>query len=80
MNKYMKMAINEAKKGISEGHGGPFGAVIVKDGKVIGTHLSTLDSQEDPFTELTDEQKKELKSILTEKLLEVTNSTCDDAC
>jgi len=54
--------------------------IFVKDGKVIGTHLSTLDSQEDPFTELTDDQKKELKSILTEKLLEVTNSTCDDAC
>ena len=35
MNKYMKMAINEAKKGIKEGHGGPFGAVIVKDNKVV---------------------------------------------
>ncbi len=35
MNKFMKMAINEAKKGILNNHGGPFGAVIVKDGKVI---------------------------------------------
>ena len=35
MNKYMKLAIKEAQKGISLGHGGPFGAVIVKDGKVI---------------------------------------------
>lgn len=35
MNKYMRMAINEARKGIRNGHGGPFGAVIVKDGKVI---------------------------------------------
>ena len=35
MNKYMKMAIKEAQKGIDLGHGGPFGAVIVKDGKVI---------------------------------------------
>lgn len=35
MNKYMKMAVTEAKKGIHSGHGGPFGAVIVKDGKVI---------------------------------------------
>lgn len=35
MNKYMKMAINEARKGIKSGHGGPFGTVIVKDGKVI---------------------------------------------
>ena len=36
MNKYMRMAINEARKGIRAGHGGPFGAVVVKDGEVIG--------------------------------------------
>lgn len=36
MNEYMKLAIKEAKKGIKNGHGGPFGAVIVKDGVVIG--------------------------------------------
>lgn len=35
MNKYMQMAIEEARIGIHEGHGGPFGAVIVKDGEVI---------------------------------------------
>ncbi len=33
---YMKMAIEEAREGINNGHGGPFGSVIVKDGKVIG--------------------------------------------
>ena len=36
MNKFMKMAIKEAQKGIRNGHGGPFGAVIVKDGVVVG--------------------------------------------
>ena len=35
MNKYMKMAIREAYRGINNGEGGPFGAVIVKDGRVI---------------------------------------------
>ena len=35
MNRFMKSAINEARKGIHSGHGGPFGAVIVKDGKII---------------------------------------------
>ena len=35
MDKYMRMAINEAKKGITLGEGGPFGCVIVKDGKVV---------------------------------------------
>lgn len=32
---YMQMAIEEARKGIRQGHGGPFGSVIVKDGKVV---------------------------------------------
>ncbi len=35
MKKYMKMAIREAYRGINAGDGGPFGAVIVKDGKVV---------------------------------------------
>ena len=35
MNKFMEEAIKEGRKGIIKGHGGPFGAVIVKDGKII---------------------------------------------
>ena len=35
--KYMKLAIEQAREGIHAGHGGPFGSVIVKDGKIIGT-------------------------------------------
>lgn len=35
MNKYMALAMEEARIGITSHHGGPFGAVIVKDGKVI---------------------------------------------
>lgn len=34
-NKFMQMAIEEAEVGITNGHGGPFGTVIVKDGVVI---------------------------------------------
>jgi len=33
---YMKIAIDEAYEGIKQKHGGPFGCVIVKDGKIIG--------------------------------------------
>lgn len=33
---YMRIAIEEAYEGINKQHGGPFGAVIVKDGKIIG--------------------------------------------
>ena len=32
----MRQAIAEARKGIHAGHGGPFGTVIVKDGKIVG--------------------------------------------
>lgn len=35
-SEYMKMAIEEAYLGIENKHGGPFGCVIVRDGKVIG--------------------------------------------
>jgi len=31
----MKIAIIEAKKGVTKGHGGPFGCVIVRKGKII---------------------------------------------
>lgn len=33
---YMKMAVEQAEEGIHKGHGGPFGSIIVKDGRIIG--------------------------------------------
>lgn len=36
MNIYMSLAIDEAKKGINNSEGGPFGSVIVKDGEIVG--------------------------------------------
>ena len=48
MNKFMKLAIQEAQKGISLGHGGPFGAVIVKDGKVISKGHNHVVANNDP--------------------------------
>ena len=35
-NPYMAVAIQEALDGIMQQHGGPFGSVIVKDGKIVG--------------------------------------------
>ena len=35
MNQYMNEALKEAYLGIDHGHGGPFGAVIVKNGNFI---------------------------------------------
>lgn len=47
-NPFMQLAIDEALEGISKGHGGPFGTVIVKDGSPVGRGhnmvLSNVDS------------------------------------
>lgn len=45
---YLQLAIEQSDKGMEEGHGGPFGCVIVKDGKVlVATHNKVL-STNDP--------------------------------
>ncbi len=48
MNKFMDIAIQEAQLGIHHGHGGPFGAVIVKDGRVIGKGHNQVVKNQDP--------------------------------
>ena len=44
----MKIAIDEARTGITAGHGGPFGCVIVRDGKVVGSGHNEVIKQNDP--------------------------------
>ena len=34
-NRFMKRAVELARTGMEANHGGPFGCVIVKDGKII---------------------------------------------
>lgn len=48
MENYMEQAINEAYEGINNNHGGPFGAVIVKDGKVVGKGHNMVLISHDP--------------------------------
>lgn len=48
MNEYMKEAIEEARIGITEKHGGPFGAVIVKDGIIIARNHNHVLKNNDP--------------------------------
>lgn len=48
MDQYMKLALDEAYEGINNGDGGPFGAVIVKDGKVIGKGHNKVIKNADP--------------------------------
>lgn len=45
---YMKEAFNEAFHGIRNNHGGPFGAVIVRDGEIIGKGYNMVISGKDP--------------------------------
>ncbi len=43
MNSFMQIAIEEARTGMEHDHGGPFGAVIVKDGRILSsTHNEVL--------------------------------------
>ncbi len=45
---YMQAAIAMAHQGMAGQHGGPFGAVIVKDGKIIGRGHNRVLSSNDP--------------------------------
>ena len=45
---YMKEALNEAYQGIEKGHGGPFGSVIVKDGRIVGRGHNRVLLKKDP--------------------------------
>ncbi len=48
MNEFMKAALDEAYKGINNGDGGPFGAVIVKDGVIVGKGHNCVISGKNP--------------------------------
>jgi guanine deaminase len=45
---FMEMAIDLAMKNVETGAGGPFGAVVVKDGKVIATAANSVTANNDP--------------------------------
>ncbi len=45
---FMQEAVNEARKGLEAGKGGPFGAVVVKDGKIIGRGCNHVIANNDP--------------------------------
>jgi len=48
MNIYMEQAREEAYKGIRNQEGGPFGTVIVKDGKIVGRGHNRVLLKKDP--------------------------------
>lgn len=44
----MRRAISLAQRGIDAGAGGPFGAVVVKDGEIVGEGCNQVTSTNDP--------------------------------
>jgi guanine deaminase len=46
--KFMEMAVQMAHENVLVKGGGPFGAVIVKDGKIIGTGCNNVTTSNDP--------------------------------
>lgn len=46
--KHMREAIRLSLENVTSGKGGPFGAVIVKDGKIIATGANEVTSSNDP--------------------------------
>ncbi len=47
MNKYIELALKEARSGMLDGKGGPFGAVVVKNGEVISSACNEVLSSND---------------------------------
>lgn len=48
MNQFIEAAVNQAFKGMRSDEGGPFGAVIVKDGKIIAEGHNEVLKTNDP--------------------------------
>lgn len=53
--------------------------VFVMGGKVVGTHIGTVDSQKDPYKGLTKKEKEELLKIY-ENNIEKIYGVCDESC
>jgi len=64
MNRFMQVAIDEALKGIDANEGGPFGAVIVKDNKIISKAHNLVLKTNDPTAHAEINAIKEASSKL----------------
>ena len=47
-NTYMHRAVELAREGVEQGRGGPFGAVVVKDGVIVGEGSNEVLISQDP--------------------------------
>lgn len=53
---------------------------FVKEGKIVGMHLDTVESQKNPFQALNKEQTEELYGIYTDYIHEMLGDLCDERC
>lgn len=45
---FLRQAVELARRGVEEGIGGPFGCIIVRDGKIVGKGCNEVTSRNDP--------------------------------
>ncbi|MGM0771390.1 MAG: nucleoside deaminase [Halobacteriota archaeon] len=62
---FMQIAVEEARKGMRNNEGGPFGAVIVKDGNLISSGHNRVLSTNDPSAHAEIVVIREASSILS---------------
>ncbi len=77
--KFLKQAVKMAEKGVKSGKGGPFGAIIVKDGKIIARGYNQVTSSNDPTRHAeVDAIRKACKKLGTFELKDcVIYSSCE---
>lgn len=54
--------------------------VFVREGEIVGYHLDTVPSQQNPFKLLDENQKNELMDIYVDLIHKVLNDVCDSTC
>ncbi len=52
--------------------------VVVKDGEIVAFHEGTVESMEDPYKGLTEDEKKELSKIFKDMFSKLFNKTCEE--
>lgn len=52
--------------------------IFIKDGEIVGLHVSSVESQENGFDKLTSKQEEELYGIYEEYVLELQDLVCNE--
>ncbi len=84
LDSYLKdyLLTDENGKSVNTGEKRLYAPTVVgiQEGRIVGVHEGTIDSQKSGFQKLTSKEEEELFGILQDLFLKVSDSTCDDAC